>query len=158
MDDADLDYARGLALVTAGAVPDVLVRSAARLAPSTEAPAIFGPGEAQRDGWTVDAAGQVWTPPVRDRPFEPVRSSAVLAAASDTSSTAAVPSSSRPTPTVDLAKQRTAAARLPDQRLAELIRESERWERWCTDPGPWRWRWDRRVLYIGRALRAEGAP
>ena len=51
------------------------------------------------------------------------------------------------------------AAQLTDPELAQMIEESDRWERWCSDPRLWRWRWDRRVLYLGRALRGgKGAP
>ena len=156
MEINDVHYARGLALVTAGAgVPNAVVRSAARLAPRTEAPALFGPGEAQRDGWLVDRAGKVWTPPDRDRPFEPVRPSTARAEVASGISSTAVPSSSRPTQTVDLGKQRTAAAQLTDPQLAQMLEESDRWERWCSDPRVWRWRWDRRILYIGMAIQME---
>ena len=106
MRDEDLDYARGLAMVTAGGVPDAVIRSAARLAPSTEAPALFGPGERERDGWTVDAAGTVWTPPDRDRPYQPVRSGLAEADVGSGEPSTVVPSSSRPTQRMDLGKQR----------------------------------------------------
>jgi hypothetical protein len=49
--------------------------------------------------------------------------------------------------------QRAAAARLTDLDLRQRIADLDRWERWCRDPGMWTWRWDRRALYLGRALR-----
>jgi hypothetical protein len=154
MRDEDLDYARGLALVTAGGgVPDAVIRSAALLAPSTEAPALFGPGERERDGWTVDAAGEVWTPPDSERPYQPVRSGLAEADVASGEPSTVVPSSSRPTQTVNAGEQRAAAAQLSDSELAQMLLESERWERWCSDDQVWRWRWDRRVLYIGRAIQ-----
>ena len=158
MREEDIEYARGCAMMADG-VPDALVQQAARLAPRTEAAALFGPGEFQRDGWAIDPAGKVWTPPDRDTPFDPVRPSTARAEVASGISSTAVPSSSRPTQTVDLGKQLAAAAQLTDPELAQMIEESDRWERWCSDPRLWRWRWDRRVLYLGRALRGgKGAP
>ena len=94
--EEDIDYARGCAMMADG-VPDALVQQAARLAPRTEAAALFGPGEFQRDGWATDPAGKVWTPPDRDTPFEPVRPSTARAEVASGISSTAVPSSSRPT-------------------------------------------------------------
>ena len=62
-------------------------------------------------------------------------------------------SSSPPSRAVDLDGQRAAAAQLTDQELIQRIKEVELWERWCRSPQEWRWRWDRRALYLGRALQ-----
>ena len=92
MREEDIDYARGCAMMADG-VPDALVQQAARLAPRTEAAALFGPGEFQRDGWAIDPAGKVWTPPDRDTPFDPVRPSTARAEVASGISSTAAPSS-----------------------------------------------------------------
>ena len=157
MKESDIAYARGNAVLTRKAgVPAALVRDAARLAPDGERPALFGPGEFEMDGWRIDAAGEVWTPPVRERPFDPVRPSSADADAEVSSApsgaTAPRTGGGQSSSPVDLGAQRAAAARLTNAELRQRIMDSDRWQRWCRDPKVWTWRWDRRALYLGRAL------
>ena len=152
MRDSDRDYSRGYALVTRGdGVPDAVVQRAARLAPGTERQSLFGSREIDLDRWRL--AGGVWRPPDRDTPPTPVRPSPgpeVLsgAASGGGSSAASGGESAR-----GADRQRAVAARLSDRELGDQLKAAQRWERWYRDPDAWRWRWDRRVLYIGRALR-----
>ena len=157
MKKTDLEYARGFAVLTGdGGVPAALVQSAARVAPDCERPALFGPGVMEADGWWIDRAGDVWTPPARDRPFEPVRPSSadavVASAPSGTAAPRAGGQSSTPSQAVTLGAQRAAAAKLTDPELIQRLKDLEIWEAWVRSPEEWRWRWDRRALYLGRAL------
>ena len=154
MTESDRDFARGYAVVVSGdGVPDPIMRQAAQLAPESERWGLFGRGEPDRDGWYLDAVRQVWIPPNRSDPFVPVRPSAGNAPAASGGSP--LPRAGGSSLTV--AEQREVAAGLSDRELVAALREAEEWERWCTDPDVWRWRWDRRVMYIGRAIRG-GRP
>ena len=48
--------------------------------------------------------------------------------------------------------QRAAAAQLKNVELRQRLKDVELWERWCRSPQEWTWRWDRRALYLGRAM------
>ena len=157
MKETDVAYARGYAVLTRDSgVPSALVQDAARVAPDGERPALFGPGEFERDGWWIDRAGKVWTPPARDRPFDPVRPSSadaeVASAPGATAPRTGGKSSSPPSRAVDMDGQRAAAAQLKNVELRQRLKDVELWERWCRSPQEWTWRWDRRALYLGRAM------
>ena len=155
MRESDRDYARGYALVTRGdGVPDAVVQRAARLAPETERRSLFGSREIDLDRWRVK--GGVWRPPDRDTPPTPVRPSPgpeVLSGSASGGGGGSGGGGSSASGGTSADRQRQVAARLSDRELGDQLKAAQRWERWYRNPDAWRWRWDRRVLYIGRALR-----
>ena len=154
MTESDRDFARGYAVVVSGdGVADPIMRQAAQLAPESERWWLFGRTEVDRDGWRTDPGRGVWIPPDRETPFVPMRpSDGDTRAASGVAPGPRGGGSSRP-----VEEQRREAASLSDAELVAALRQAEAWERWCTSPDEWRWRWDRRVMYIGRAIRG-GRP
>ena len=148
--ETDLDSARGLFVLEDG-VPDETMQAASRIAPPSERYGLFGGGRPELDGWRFDSDRQRWVAPAREEPFDPVRSG--LAATPSAAAGGALggrPSSEAGT---QQAEVRAAIGALSAADLQAQIKVSAEFDRWVDDPDAWRWRWDRRVLYIGRAVR-----
>ena len=135
MRESDLAYANGHNVLGRGFVAVAAVQRAAGLAQESGEGYLFSRDQLEQDGWRLAASRRSWTVPGRDEGVAPER-----------------PGSSPE----DVAEQRAAAARLTDDELRARLAEAEAWERWQTDPGELKWRWDRRALYLGRAGRGAG--
>lgn len=133
-------------------MPDVLLRRAAESAPPTEA-GLFNRDELKREGWWYDPTRKVWIPPDRDHPFEAVRASE--AHVGDGASAHRHPAGSIASERgYSLDHQRRMLAHATDEQVAEARMALDRWEDWRADTEAWTHRWDRRVLHLGRVLRA----
>ena len=140
------DYARGYSAIgKGGEVSDRTAAAAAALVEAAERPFVFSEDQLERDGWKRDELRRVWTVPAREVVEEeaPVRTGA------------AEPDPPRHGGGGSAGGGDLAALRLDE--LDQLVEQVVAYERWHQDPAQRCRRWDRRALYLGRALRAKRA-